>query len=81
MMEAIKFAGEEALVAEAIGLAAEGFDFVADAFHAAVADPMFPPGEDAAGVAQEALAQLLPRRPPDASAPAHHRCRSDFICA
>jgi len=37
-MEAVKFEGEEALVAEAIGLAEEGFDFVVNAFHASVAE-------------------------------------------
>ena len=66
MMERIQFEGEEAFVAEAIGLAEEGFDFVVDAFHASVADAVLPPGEDAAGVAQQGLAQLLhlahPRR-------------------
>jgi hypothetical protein len=44
-MEAVKFEGEEAFVAEAIGLAEEGFDFVVDAFHASITDAMFPPRE------------------------------------
>jgi len=58
-MQAVKFECEEALVAEAIGLAQEGFDFVVDAFHPSVADPVFPPRKDAAGMAQKGLAQLL----------------------
>jgi hypothetical protein len=38
MMECIQFEGEEAFVAEAIGLAQQRLDFVVDAFHASVAD-------------------------------------------
>jgi hypothetical protein len=41
MMKAVKFEGEEAFVAEAIGLAEERFDFVVDAYHASVADPVW----------------------------------------
>jgi hypothetical protein len=40
-------------------LTEEGFDFVVDAFHSSIADAMFPPREDAAGMAQQSLAQLL----------------------
>src|ERR1035438_10537552 len=59
MMKAEKFEGEEAFIAEAIGLTEESFDFVVDAFHASIANAMFPPCEDAAGMAQQGLAQLL----------------------
>jgi len=52
MMKAVKFEGEAALVAEAIGLAKQRLDFVVDAFHSSVADPVFPPREDAAGMTQ-----------------------------
>ena len=59
MMQAVKFEGEEAFVTEAIGLAEERFDFVVDAFHASVADAVLPPGEDAAGVAQQGLSEVV----------------------
>ena len=58
-MKAIEFEDEEAFVAEAIGLAKERLDFVVDAFHPSVADPVFPPREDAAGMTQKGFAQLL----------------------
>ena len=58
MMERIQFEGQAAFVAEAAGLAEEGFDFVVDAFHASIADAVFPPSEDAAGMSQQGLAQL-----------------------
>jgi hypothetical protein len=45
-MKAIEFESEVALIAQAIGLAQQGFDFVIDAFHAAVVDPMVPPAHD-----------------------------------
>ena len=59
MMECIQFEGEDAFVAEAIGLAEEGFDFVVNAIHASVADPVLPPGGNAGRMAQQGLAQLL----------------------
>jgi len=59
MMHTVKYEGEEALVAEATGLAEEHFDFVVDALHPSVADPVLSPGEDATGMAQQGLAQLL----------------------
>ena len=59
MMQAIKCEGEEALVAEAIGLAKQRLDFVVDAFDPSVADPVLPPGEDTTGMAQKGLAQRL----------------------
>jgi len=59
MMQAVKFECEEALVAEAIGLAEDRLDFVVDAFHAPIADAVFPPSEDAAGVARERFDKRL----------------------
>ncbi len=50
-MEAVEFEGEEALIAEAIGLTEEGFDFVVDAFHATIADAVFPPSTPLEGEA------------------------------
>jgi len=58
-MQAVKFECEEALVAEAIGLAEDRLDFVVDAFHAPIADAVFPPSEDAAGVARERFDKRL----------------------
>ena len=57
-VKAIEFEHEVALVAQAVGLAQQGFDLIVDAFHPSVVDAGFPPGEDATGVAQQGFAQL-----------------------
>src|ERR1017187_2936926 len=59
-MTAVKFEGEETFVAEAMGLARPRLDFVMDAFPASVADPVFPPRADAAGLTPKGFAPLLP---------------------
>jgi hypothetical protein len=55
MMKAMEFKNEVAFIAQAIGLAQERFDFIVDAFHPAVVDPVFPPGEDAGFMNQQGL--------------------------
>jgi hypothetical protein len=47
MMEAVEFEREVTFVAQAVSLTQECFDLVVDAFHAAVADPVVPPVENA----------------------------------
>ena len=58
-MEAIEFEGEITFVAQAVSLAQERFDLFVDAFHPAVADPVFPPVEYPVGMQLQRLGQLL----------------------
>src|SRR5208283_2018662 len=46
------------LVAQTIGLPQKGLDLVVDTFHAAVVDPVFPPGKDTTLVTEESLGYL-----------------------
>ena len=66
-MKAIEFESEVAFVAQAVSLAQQRYDLVVDAFHPAVADPVFPPVKNAARVQRQCLGQLLPL--PDSASP------------
>src|ERR1039458_591358 len=57
-MEAEKSEDQVTLVTQPIGLSQKSLDLVVDAFHSAVVDPVCPPGEDAAFVAEKGLGQL-----------------------
>src|ERR1035441_288983 len=46
------------LVTQTIGLAKKCLDLIVDAFHAAVVDPVLPPGKNAALMAEESSGQL-----------------------
>ena len=58
-MKAIESEDEVTLIAQAIGLAQERFDFVVDAFHPAVVDAVLPPVQDSTSMDGESFGQLL----------------------
>jgi hypothetical protein len=58
-MEVEQAENKEAFVAQAIVLAEHGYDLVIDAFHAAIADAVVPPVEDAAGVGGDSFGHGL----------------------
>src|SRR5208337_4612968 len=57
-MEAEKSEDQVTLVTQAVGLPQKRFDLIVDAFHAAIVDPVCPPGEDSAFVTEKGLGQL-----------------------